>query len=102
VIPDADRPVREEVSTSSIGNAFCVFLISTPAVLHKSMQIQVFASLQFCKCLISALQLVKPRPPSATSIPAILKSLQDEWVCILLFVQDLCLGKVQGTVCLQC
>ena len=25
--------------------------------------------------------LIKPKPPTATSIPAILKSLQDEWVC---------------------
>ena len=34
----------------------------------------------------TALPLVKPRPPTATSIPAILKSLQDEWVLTSHFV----------------
>lgn len=36
--------------------------------------------LRYLCSFIIATPVTKPKPPSATSIPAILKALQDEWV----------------------
>jgi len=85
---------------------YCSTLVPIWAMLCQFQYWDQFKMQDLClftwQCLpilfCTALPLVKPRPPTATSIPAILKSLQDEWVMTSCSVQFVILNLCCFTV----
>ena len=56
-----------------------------------------YTHLYIFACIYTAPEVVRPRPPQATSIPAMIKLMQDEWDSVML--ETYTLKKALNTVC---